>query len=48
MGKTAVMGLLERHGPDKPSRVRVKVVPGARKKVLQDEVRQRVEPGSAL
>ena len=48
MGKTAVIGLLERHGPDKPSRVRVKVVPGTRKKVLQDEVRQRVEPGSAL
>lgn len=48
IGKTAVMGLLERHGPDKTSRVRVKVVPTTRKKALQDEVRKHVEPGSAL
>ena len=34
MGKTAVMGLLERHGPDGHSRVRVKHVPNTRKKTL--------------
>ena len=48
VGKTAVMGLLERHGPDKTSRVRVKVIPGTRKKTLQAEVRASVEPGSNL
>jgi len=44
MGKTAVMGLLERHGPDKTSRVRVKVIPTTKKKLLQAEVRANVEP----
>jgi transposase-like protein len=50
VGKIAVMGLLERHGPlaDRKSRVRVKVVPTTRRRVLQDEVRKHVEPGSAL
>jgi transposase-like protein len=35
IGKVAVMGLLERHGPDKTSRVKVGVVPTTRKKLLQ-------------
>lgn len=48
IGKTAVMGLLERHGPDKVSQVRVAVVPTTRKKMLQSEIRKHVEPGSAV
>lgn len=43
MGKTAVMGLLERHGE-----VRTKVVPNVRRDTLQPEVRKHVEPGSAV
>jgi transposase-like protein len=42
-GKVAVMGLLERHGE-----VRTKVVPDTKKKTLQVEVRENVEPGSDL
>jgi transposase-like protein len=41
--KTAVIGLLERGGE-----VRTSVVPSRRKPVLQSEVRQNVEAGSAL
>jgi transposase-like protein len=41
MGKVAVMGLLERHGE-----VRTKVMPNVRKKKLQAEVREHVQPGS--
>lgn len=41
--KTAVMGILERGG-----KVRAKVVPGTKKKVLQAEVRKHVQAGSAL
>jgi len=48
LGKAAVMGLLERHGPDGHSRVRVKPVPNIRRKTLSPEVRQHVEPGAAL
>ena len=48
LGKAAVMGLLERHGPDGHSRVRVKPVPNRRKKTLVPAVRQHVEPGAAL
>ena len=48
MGKVAVMGLLERHGPDKTSRVKVGVVVTRRKGELHAEVRQHVAPGSAL
>ncbi|MBI4636109.1 MAG: IS1595 family transposase [Candidatus Rokubacteria bacterium] len=47
-GKTAVMGLLERHGPDKTSRVKAAVVATTRKHVLQAQVRAYVEPGSAV
>jgi transposase-like protein len=46
MGKSAVMGLLERHGPDGHSVVRTKVVPNVRRVTLRPEVRQHVEPGS--
>src|SRR5438445_719921 len=50
MGKAAVMGLLERHGPlaDRKSRVRLKVVGGTRRHILQAEVRQNVERGANL
>jgi transposase-like protein len=48
MGKAAVMGLLERHGPDKKSRVRLKVVGATRKRILQAEVRAHVERGTNL
>jgi transposase-like protein len=47
-GKTAVMGLLERHGPDGHSTVRTKVVANTRRKTLAPEVRQNVEAGSNL
>lgn len=46
VGKIAVMGLLERHGPDGHSRVRLKIVPGTRTATLDAEVRRNVEPGS--
>lgn len=48
LGKVAVMGLLERHGEDKKSRVRVKVVDGRKKRHLQAEVREHVTPGASL
>ncbi len=48
MGKTAVMGLLERHGVDGHSKVRAKVVPNTRRKTLGPEVRQNVVEGSEV
>jgi len=48
MDKSAVMGLLERHGPDGHSRVKVKHVPNVRRKTLAPEVRQHVEPGASI
>jgi transposase-like protein len=48
MGKAAVMGLLERHGPDGHSRVRVKQVANVRRATLAPEVRQHVKTGSAI
>lgn len=51
MGKVAVMGLLERHGPDstaKHSRVRTRVIANTRRKPLHGEVKQHVEPGSQV
>jgi transposase-like protein len=44
--KSAVMGLLERHGPQGHSRVKLKHVPNVRRKTLAPEVRQHVEPGA--
>jgi hypothetical protein len=46
--KSPVMGLLERHGPDGHSRVRVKHVPNRKKKMLQAEVRENVAAGANL
>ena len=48
MGKTAVMGLLERHGSEGHSTVRTQVVPNTRKKTLAPAVREHVEPGSEV
>ncbi len=47
-GKAAVMGLLERHGPDGHSTVRTKVVANTRRKTLGPEVRQHVVEGSEV
>ena len=47
-GKTAVMGLLERHGSDGHSRVKAKVVPNVRRKTLSPEVRLNVTEGSEV
>jgi len=46
--KTIVHGLLERHTDKGKSRVKAKVVPNARRKTLQAEVRANVEPGSEV
>lgn len=48
MGKTAVMGLLERHGPDGHSRARTKVVPNVKRATLTPEIRKNVVPGSEV
>ena len=48
VGKTAVMGLLERHGPDGHSAVRAKVVDSIRRRSLSPEVRRHVEDGSEV
>jgi transposase-like protein len=48
MGKTAVMGLLERHGEDGHSTVKTKMVPNVKRKSLSPEVREHVEAGSEI
>src|SRR5450759_533149 len=48
VGKAAVMGLLERHGPDGHSTVRTQVVPNVRRKVLGPEVRENVALGTEV
>ncbi len=48
VGKAAVMGLLERHGPDGHSTVRAQVVPNVRRKVLGPEVRENVALGTQV
>ncbi len=48
VGKTAVMGLLERNSPEKHSRVRVKVVETVRRHDLENQVRDHVEKGSEV
>ncbi|HEX4639727.1 MAG TPA: IS1595 family transposase [Chthoniobacterales bacterium] len=50
VGKTAVLGLLERNAPDDEtySRVRLKVVPSVRRFDLDPEVRKHVEKGSEV
>jgi transposase-like protein len=47
-GKAIVMGLLERHGSDKTSKVRAKVVRNTSSETLQGEIRQQVTPGSEV
>lgn len=47
VGKSIVMGILERHG-EKGSQVKAKVVPNNRKGTVQGEVRANVEPGSEV
>lgn len=47
-GKTAVMGLLERHGADGHSRVKAKVVKNVRRKTLKPEVIAHVAEGSEV
>lgn len=42
------MGLLERHGIDKTSKVRAKVIPNVQREILQSEIRQTVEPGTQV
>ncbi len=48
VGKVAVMGLLERHGNDGTSRVRVAKISNNRKRTLQPKIREHVEPGAAV
>lgn len=48
MGKTTVLGLLERVGPDGHSRVRAKVVRNNRRTNLSPEVRQQVKRGAEV
>ena len=48
VGKAVVMGLLQRHGPDKHSTVRTTVIPRPRKYILHGEVLDTVKPGSQV
>jgi transposase-like protein len=48
MGKVAVMGLLERHGPDGHSTVRVHVTKNIKRRLLQAAVRAEVENNTAV
>ena len=48
MGKAAVMGLLERHGPDKASQVKAIMVPNVRRAKLSAEVVDAVEFGAVV
>jgi transposase-like protein len=48
IGKTAVLGLLERNTPETTSRVRLKVVESVRRHDLDPEIRKQVEKGSEV
>src|SRR2546423_5470648 len=48
VGKTAVLGLLEREAGDKPSRVRCRIMKRVRTRELDPEVRANVEKGSEV
>ena len=48
VGKTAVLGLLERNTAEKSSRVRLKVIPNVRRSTIDPEVRQHVEKGAEV
>jgi transposase-like protein len=45
-GKVAVMGLLQRHGKDGQSKIRVATIPNNKRHTLEAGVRLNVEPGS--
>lgn len=47
-GKAAVMGILERHGPNGHSRVRTQVVPNTRRASLGPVIQVNVETGSTI
>jgi transposase-like protein len=47
-GKAIVMGILERHGPGKTSKVRAMVVPNARRATLEAQIKKHVELGSEV
>ena len=46
--KVAVMGLLERHGPDKPSQVKAVMVSSVKRKALETEIVDTVEFGASV
>ena len=46
--KVAVMGLLERHGPDKPSQVKAVMVSSVKRKALETEIVDTVEFGTSV
>jgi transposase-like protein len=48
LGKTAVLGLLERNAPDKPSRVMTKIVERVRRSDLDPHIREKVEKGAEV
>jgi transposase-like protein len=48
LGKTAVLGLLERHGKDGASQIRTAVVEGRKKGHLQPHVKANIEAGATL
>ena len=48
VGKTAVMGILERGGPNKASTVKTTVVKNTRRKTMSPIVRQHIAPGSEV
>jgi transposase-like protein len=47
-GKVAVMGLLERHSPDKPARIRTRIVGNVQGQMVKAVVRENVEEGSTV
>jgi len=48
IGKAIVMGLLQRNCKGKPSTVKIKHVPNARRETVQGEIFKNVEPGSQV
>jgi hypothetical protein len=48
VGKSIVIGVLERGSEDAASKIRTKVIPNTRKQTVQTEVRENVEPGSLV
>jgi transposase-like protein len=48
VGKVAVMGLLERHSTDKPSRIRTAVVQNTKRHRLHAEIEKNIEDGTTV